>query len=82
MFELQIRVKREPGALVRALALIERRGFELHDLDLRQNATLRELRVSIVPRVPGRPLLPLVNQLKKQIDVLEVTCLATNGKPS
>ena len=82
MYELEIRVKREPGALVRALALIERRGFEIRDLDLRENATVRELRVRIQAQVPDRPLPPLVNQLKKQIDVLEVTRLATNGEPS
>ncbi|RST29479.1 acetolactate synthase 3 regulatory subunit domain protein [Sphingomonas ginkgonis] len=67
------------GAIIRALGLIERRGFELRDVA----AEGRRLTVAVEPRGPGRQLDVLRRQLERLVDVTAVQIIsAPAGQPA
>lgn len=58
------------GAIVRMLGLIERRGFELSRIAMDDEATLR---VELAARDPARRVETLAAQLRRLVEVRDVT---------
>jgi acetolactate synthase regulatory subunit len=66
---IEIAFAHAEGALLRMLGLIERRGFELGDLQVAERGAESSLSVQVRPRSPGRNLDVLAAQLRRLEEV-------------
>lgn len=71
--QLLISFRPAEGALVRILGLIERRGFMLRDLAVRDEETDGSIVVDLAPRDGARHLDILARQVGRLIDVKSVS---------
>ena len=71
--QLVINFKPAEGALVRILGLIERRGFVLRDLAVRDEDTDGSLTVNLEPRDQNRQFDVLARQVDRLVDVKSVS---------
>ena len=71
--QLQIYFKPAEGAVVRILGLIERRGFRLRDIAVRDEDLDGSLVVDLSPRDGARRLDVLAQQVSRLIDVKAVS---------
>ena len=71
--QLQINFKPAEGAVIRILGLIERRGFILRDLAVRDEDADGSLVVDLQPRDPERRLDVLARQVGRLVDVKSVS---------
>lgn len=73
---MKLTIHRVEGAVIRALGLIERRGFELASIaTTSQDAQQMELTIEL--RSPGRPVEVLARQVEKLFDVRKVSLVGT-----
>jgi acetolactate synthase regulatory subunit len=70
--QLLISFRPAEGAIVRILGLIERRGFMLRDLAVRDEDRDGSIVVDLTPRDPGREIQVLARQLARLVDVKSV----------
>jgi acetolactate synthase II small subunit len=70
--QLVISFKPAEGALIRILGLIERRGFKLRDLAVRDEDTDASIVVDLTARDAARELHVLARQVARLIDVKSV----------
>jgi acetolactate synthase regulatory subunit len=70
--QLLISYRPAEGAIVRILGLIERRGFMLRDLAVRDEDRDGSIVVDLTPRDPGREIQVLARQLARLVDVKSV----------
>lgn len=71
--QLVITFKPAEGAIVRILGLIERRGFVLRDLAVRDEVTDGSLTVELEPRDQARRFDVLARQVDRLVDVKSVS---------
>ncbi len=71
--QLLISFKPAEGALIRILGLIERRGFMLRDLAVRDEGTDGSIMVDLAPRDQARQLDVLARQVARLMDVKAVS---------
>lgn len=66
------------GALVRLLGLVERRGFRLRGVAMAEQGEAASVTLDIEPRDAGRSLDTLDLQLRRLIEVRDVSYSTTN----
>jgi acetolactate synthase II small subunit len=71
MFEMNLLIANTEGALIRVLGTIERRGFALGAISSQHTA--QGLRLSVSVEAEGRAADVLVRQLRRVIDIREVS---------
>lgn len=60
------------GAVLRMIGLVERRGFQVRGIAMREDDEAGEIALDIVPRDPGRSLEVMGAQLRRLIEVNDV----------
>jgi acetolactate synthase-1/3 small subunit/acetolactate synthase II small subunit len=77
--QLVISFKPGEGAVIRILGLIERRGFMLRDIAVRDEDSDGSIVVDLASRDPSRRLDVLARQLDRLIDVKSVAIATAAG---
>lgn len=73
MFDVQVLLFEEEGALVRLFGAIERRGFVVHHIIAGASRTRGQMHLTLTVRGRGRPWRYLLPQLQKLSHVLEAS---------
>lgn len=81
-YSLSFTLRRRSGALLRSLALAERRGYLISDLDVRPSLSGGHLHVRMNVAAVGRTPSQLVQQLQKLIDVVEAEVFDQHSESS
>jgi acetolactate synthase-1/3 small subunit/acetolactate synthase II small subunit len=61
------------GAVLRMLGLVERRGFTVHGIEMREQGEGASLALDVRPRDAGRQIEVMTAQLKRLIEVRNVS---------
>ncbi len=72
---LKLTIQRVEGALIRALGLIERRGFAVTSINAEADAAAQQMELTIEVRSAGRSADVLARQIEKLFDVRAVTLM-------
>ncbi len=70
---MKLTIQRVEGALIRALGLIERRGFAVTSINAETHPSAQQMELVIELRSPGRSVETLARQVEKLFDVRAVT---------
>ena len=73
-YTLILQIRQAPGAMLRALGLIERRRFTLCSMSASADGEDGCMQLTLQISDGGRPVQTLVRQLEKQFDVESVGC--------
>ncbi|QHB17329.1 MULTISPECIES: acetolactate synthase 2 small subunit [Mannheimia] len=68
-YQLTIKANKRPETLERILRVIRHRGFEVKSLNVEENDTVFDLKLTLTSQ---RPLSLLTHQLDKLFDVIEI----------
>lgn len=68
-YQLTIKANKRPETLERILRVIRHRGFEVKSLNVEENDTVFDLKLTLTSQ---RPLSLLTRQLDKLFDVIEI----------
>lgn len=68
-YQLTIKANKRPETLERILRVIRHRGFEVKSLNVEENDTVFDLKLTLTSQ---RPLSLLTHQLDKLFDVVEI----------
>lgn len=81
-FQIELRLLPERGALLRTLALVERRGFPVDHVESAPSPCGRHLDVRLAgTEPPPRPPEILARQLRRLVEVTSVVTLGEPGEP-
>lgn len=81
-FQLQLRLVPERGALLRTLALVERRGFPVDQVESARSSCGRHLDVRLAgSEAPPRSPEILARQLRRLVEVTSVTAAGDTEAP-
>ncbi|MGB5211837.1 MAG: ACT domain-containing protein [Gammaproteobacteria bacterium] len=75
---MKLTIRRVEGAMVRALGLIERRGFAVTSINASENEPAQELELIIGLRSADRSIDVLARQVEKLFDVCSVSLQQKN----
>ncbi|UCC13522.1 MAG: ACT domain-containing protein [Gammaproteobacteria bacterium] len=75
---MTLTIQRVEGALIRALGLIERRGFAVTSIDASADEAAQQMELTIEVRSPGRSADVLARQIEKLFDVRSVDLVRTD----
>ena len=78
---MTLTIQRVEGALIRALGLIERRGFAVTSIDASADEAAQQMELTIEVCSPGRSVDVLARQIEKLFDVRSVA-LERNNEPA
>ena len=67
------------GAVIRVLGVVERRGYVLRGLSMKEKADSASLVIDVEPREPSRRVPVLAQQLGRLIDVRSVSLAARDA---
>ena len=74
---MTLTIQRVEGALIRALGLIERRGFAVTSIDASADEAAQQMELTIEVRSSGRSVDVLARQIEKLFDVRSVALVRT-----
>ena len=80
---ITVNLKPAEGSVVRVLGLVERRGYVLRGLSMKEQADSGSLVIDVEPRDAGRRVPVLTEQLGRLVDVNSVTVATRDtGSPA
>lgn len=77
IYQIEIKLRRVEGAIVRTLGLIERRGFAVNSVNTDEAACEGEMNIALTVESPGRSIDVLMKQIGKLYDVCAVQAAQT-----
>ena len=78
---MTLTIQRAEGALIRALGLIERRGFAVTSIITSSDDSAQQMELTVEVRSSGRSVDTLARQIEKLFDVRAVSLVSTSVPP-